>query len=315
MQLAPRLAAPRSGCTFPRRRLGWTRSKRSRLVNPRHARRTVALRASASPNVRQDRCRVRASPRACAKALSSCGPPCPTAPSLTAWRTRTFAPSLHQAPSFKTTASVSHAPWRTANRPSKRPRFLDRKEVCFSISGWAEDGILGWQNPASIALCRGQRARLKVGWHTLRVQELPLMKDFVWRRIPHRRVRPGLVVPAVEPCEGSAETAVLERHHFVCKTLFFEGADEALLHGDAAMPANSKDNGARAWTPATRSAMAVIGSHGAGKQSYNAAIFAAGSSFHAGGESREAHGEIRRTGLPERCPPTRGATPGASYSA
>jgi hypothetical protein len=138
MQLAPRLAAPRSGCTFPRRRLGWTRSKRSRLVNPRHARRTVALRASASPNVRQDRCRVRASPRACAKALSSCGPPCPTAPSLTAWRTRTFAPSLHQAPSFKTTASVSHAPWRTANRPSKRPRFLDRKEVCFSISGWAE---------------------------------------------------------------------------------------------------------------------------------------------------------------------------------
>src|ERR1017187_5753404 len=50
-----------------------------------------------------------------------------------------------------------------------------------------------------------------------------LMKDFVWRRIPHRRVRPDLVVPALEPRQGSAETAMLERHHFLCKTFFFEG--------------------------------------------------------------------------------------------
>ena len=59
------------------------------------------------------------------------------------------------------------------------------------------------------------------------------MKDFIWRRIPHRRVRPDLVVPALEPRKGSAETAVPERHHFVRKTFFFEGADEPILHGDA----------------------------------------------------------------------------------
>ena len=35
-----------------------------------------------------------------------------------------------------------------------------------------------------------------------------------------------------------------EGHHFVCKTLFFEGADEALLDGDAAMPANCAEPGA-----------------------------------------------------------------------
>ena len=70
------------------------------------------------------------------------------------------------------------------------------------------------------------------------------MKDFVWRRIPHRRVRPGLVIPVLEPRQGGAETAVLERHHVVCKGFFFEGADEALLDGDAAMPANCAEPGA-----------------------------------------------------------------------
>src|SRR5208283_2637553 len=70
------------------------------------------------------------------------------------------------------------------------------------------------------------------------------MKDLVGRRIPHRRVWPDFVVPALEPRQGSAEGAVLERHHFVCKTFFFEGADEALLDGDAAMPANCAEPGA-----------------------------------------------------------------------
>jgi hypothetical protein len=37
---------------------------------------------------------------------------------------------------------------------------------------------------------------------------------------------------------------VLEGHHFVCKTFFFEGADESLLDGDAAMPANCAEPGA-----------------------------------------------------------------------
>jgi hypothetical protein len=50
------------------------------------------------------------------------------------------------------------------------------------------------------------------------------MKDLVWRRIPHRRVRPNFV-PALEPRQGSAETAVLERHHFVYKTFFFGQGD------------------------------------------------------------------------------------------
>jgi hypothetical protein len=67
------------------------------------------------------------------------------------------------------------------------------------------------------------------------------MKDLVWRHIGDRGVRPDFVVPALEPRQGEAETAVLERHHFVCKALFFEGADEALLDGDAAMPANSAE--------------------------------------------------------------------------
>ena len=34
------------------------------------------------------------------------------------------------------------------------------------------------------------------------------MKDFVWRRIPHRRMWPDLVIPALEPRQGSAEVAV-----------------------------------------------------------------------------------------------------------
>jgi len=70
------------------------------------------------------------------------------------------------------------------------------------------------------------------------------MKDLVGRRIPHRRVRPDFVVPALEPRQGSAEVAVLERHHFVCKGFFFEGADEPLLDGNAAMPANCAEPGA-----------------------------------------------------------------------
>ena len=37
---------------------------------------------------------------------------------------------------------------------------------------------------------------------------------------------------------------MLERHHFVCKTFFFEAADESLLDGDAAMPANCAEPGA-----------------------------------------------------------------------
>ena len=51
------------------------------------------------------------------------------------------------------------------------------------------------------------------------------MKDFVWRCIGDRGMRPDFVVPALEPRQGSAEGAVLERHHFVCKGFFFEGAD------------------------------------------------------------------------------------------
>jgi hypothetical protein len=87
------------------------------------------------------------------------------------------------------------------------------------------------------------------------------MKDLLRRRTAHRRVRPDLVVPALEPRQGSAETAVLERHHFVCKTFFFEGADEPLLHGDAAMPSNRAEPGANVVVPIalSRKAHAVNG--------------------------------------------------------
>jgi hypothetical protein len=43
------------------------------------------------------------------------------------------------------------------------------------------------------------------------------MKDLVGRRVGDRGMRPDLVIPALEPRQGGAETAVLERHHFVCK--------------------------------------------------------------------------------------------------
>ena len=59
------------------------------------------------------------------------------------------------------------------------------------------------------------------------------MKDFVWRRAGDRGMRPDLVVPALEPRQGVAETAVLERDHFVCKPFFFKGADEALMRSFA----------------------------------------------------------------------------------
>ncbi len=59
------------------------------------------------------------------------------------------------------------------------------------------------------------------------------MKDLVGCRVGDRGMRPDLVIPALEPRQGGAETAVLERHHFVCKALFFEGADEALMRSFA----------------------------------------------------------------------------------
>jgi hypothetical protein len=64
------------------------------------------------------------------------------------------------------------------------------------------------------------------------------MKDLVWRRIGDRGVRPDFVIPALEPRQGGAEGTVLERDHLVCNAFFLESADEALLDGDAAMPAN-----------------------------------------------------------------------------
>jgi hypothetical protein len=70
------------------------------------------------------------------------------------------------------------------------------------------------------------------------------MKDLVWRRIGDRGVRPDLVVPALEPRQRSAKDTVLERDHFVCKSFFFEGSDEALFDGNAAMPANCAEPGA-----------------------------------------------------------------------
>jgi hypothetical protein len=58
----------------------------------------------------------------------------------------------------------------------------------------------------------------------------------------------------------------------------------------------SKDNEARACTPATRSPMTVLGSPAAGKQSCNAAILRQNRSAMLAGDSREARGEIRWTG-------------------
>jgi len=70
------------------------------------------------------------------------------------------------------------------------------------------------------------------------------MKDLVRRRTAHRRVRSDLVVPVIEPRQGGAEGAVVERDELVRKALFLEGADEPLLYGDAAMPANCAEPGA-----------------------------------------------------------------------
>ena len=72
------------------------------------------------------------------------------------------------------------------------------------------------------------------------------MKDLVGRRIPHRRVRPDLVIPALEARQGGAETAALERYHFACKVFFFGGADDVAkfagpLHRDQ-MPAQARDH-------------------------------------------------------------------------
>jgi hypothetical protein len=69
------------------------------------------------------------------------------------------------------------------------------------------------------------------------------VKDFVRRRTAHGRVRPDLVVPALDPLKGCAEGTVLERDEFGCQPLFLESADEPLLDGDAAMPANGAEPG------------------------------------------------------------------------
>ena len=70
------------------------------------------------------------------------------------------------------------------------------------------------------------------------------MKDLVRCRTAHRRVRSDLVAPVLEPRQGGAEGTVLERDELVRKSLIVEDADEALLHGDAAMPANCAEPGA-----------------------------------------------------------------------
>jgi hypothetical protein len=70
------------------------------------------------------------------------------------------------------------------------------------------------------------------------------MKDLVRRRPAPRRVRPDLVVPVLEPRQRCAEGRVAERDEIVRKPLFLEGADEPLLHGDAAMAANCAEPGA-----------------------------------------------------------------------
>jgi hypothetical protein len=62
------------------------------------------------------------------------------------------------------------------------------------------------------------------------------MKDFIRRRTAHRRMRSDLVVPVLDPRQRCAEGSVAERDELVREPLFLEGADEPLLHGDAAMP-------------------------------------------------------------------------------
>jgi hypothetical protein len=64
------------------------------------------------------------------------------------------------------------------------------------------------------------------------------MKKLFRRRTAHTRVRSDVVVPVLEPRQGGAEGTVVERDELVLKPLLLEGADEPLLHGDAAMPAN-----------------------------------------------------------------------------
>jgi len=65
-------------------------------------------------------------------------------------------------------------------------------------SGWHP-----WRRTGALGRVPGSRLEAPAT-----VCETASMKDFVWRRIPHRRVRPDLVVPALEPRQGSAETAV-----------------------------------------------------------------------------------------------------------
>ena len=66
----------------------------------------------------------------------------------------------------------------------------------------------------------------------------------------------------------------------------------------------SKDNGARVWTPATRSALAMPGSPAAGRRRRNAAISWQGRGARLGGDSGIGRGEIHWTATPGGSPST-----------
>jgi hypothetical protein len=122
---------------------------------------------------------------------------------------------------------------QTSPLPAKAP--LPHRLVCQTD--------LDLRQVASASERRGHevqsRSNLGPGWHPWRrtgaLRRVPCprlkapaavggtssMKDLVRCRTAHRRVRPDFVVPALEPRQGSAEGAVLERHHFVCKGFFF----------------------------------------------------------------------------------------------
>jgi hypothetical protein len=59
------------------------------------------------------------------------------------------------------------------------------------------------------------------------------MEDLIRCRAAQRRVRPDLVVPVLEPRQGGAEGAVVERDELVRKSLFLEGTDEPLMRSSA----------------------------------------------------------------------------------